>query len=86
MAGGVNRQTNQSYYLYNNVVYWTMSPCHFYSSGNSAFVFSIYSGGTFGNWGVSDTNGVRPVINLAYDVEITGTGTSSDPFTVVGAE
>ena len=29
--------------------------------------------------------GVRPVINLRSDVQLTGTGTTGDPFKVVGA-
>lgn len=29
--------------------------------------------------------GVRPVINLASDVKVTGSGTSTDPYVVVGA-
>ena len=38
-----------------------------------------------GHSSVSSTSGVRPVINLRSDVEITGSGTTSDPFKVVGA-
>ena len=30
--------------------------------------------------------GVRPVINLRADVQITGSGTTTDPYKVVGAE
>ena len=30
--------------------------------------------------------GVRPVINLKADVQLTGTGTANDPYVVVGAE
>ena len=32
-----------------------------------------------------DTSGVRPVINLKSDVQLTGSGTTTDPFKVVGA-
>ena len=42
--------------------------------------------GVLGNSGVSYTGGVRPVINLVHDLEIIGSGTSSDPFVVKGAE
>ena len=35
--------------------------------------------------GVSSSAGVRPVINLRADVSLTGSGTTSDPFKVVGA-
>ena len=29
--------------------------------------------------------GIRPVINIRADIELTGSGTTSDPFKVVGA-
>ena len=87
-AGGVVGSNNTSYYLYNNAYYWTMSPYAFTSSSRSAHVFVVYSNGTHGDLDydyVDDTYGVRPVINLRSDVQITGTGSTSDPFKVVGA-
>ena len=35
--------------------------------------------------GTTSTLGVRPVINIKADTQITGSGTSTDPFKVVGA-
>ena len=85
MAGGVYGQNNGSYYLYTGQHYWTMSPRYF--GGSIAHVFYVASTGYLGNASVNWTyGGVRPVINLAHDVEITGSGTSDDPFVVVGAE
>ena len=82
MAGGVYGQTNQSYYLYTNQVYWTMSPYYFNASSSYAFVLTVTSDGNLNyNW-VDSTFGVRPVINLSADVKVTGSGTSSDPFVV----
>ena len=73
-------------YLYTNQTYWTMSPYHSYPD---AGVFAIHNSGKFDNdsFGSYVTNslGVRPVINLRSDVQITGSGTSIDPFIVVGA-
>ena len=51
-----------------------------------ANVFYVWSNGSFSHANVASMYGVRPVINLAHDVEITGSGTSSDPFVVKGAE
>ena len=82
-AGGVDNQSNSSYYLYNNAYYWTMSP--YYFDFGYALVFNVYSSGDLGYDWVYGTNGVRPVINLRADVQITGSGTTSGPFAVVGA-
>ena len=84
MAGGVWVQNNQKYYLYTEQEYWSMSP-YLYPQAN---VVIVHSNGDLNGvsgvyWGEP---GVRPVINLAYDVEISGSGTSSDPYVVVGAE
>ena len=63
-----------------------MSPSSF--DGNYAVVFYVaLSGflyaGTVVTW---NSPGVRPVINLRADVQLTGTGSQNDPFKVVGAE
>ncbi len=83
MAGGVYSVDNQSYYLYNGQIYWTLSPCIF-SSGGSAHVFVVGSDGYFNDYSVTSAYGVRPVINLRSDIELTGIGTMSDPYVVVG--
>ena len=77
-AGGVSGKANQSYYLYNNQYYWTMSPSHY----STARVFVVYSNGDLDYWSVNAARGVRPVINLKADVTITGEGTSSNPYKV----
>ena len=84
-AGGVYGTANQSYYLYTNSVYWTMSPYYFYATVGYAFVFYVFSRGGLGDWNVDYASGVRPVINLKADVQLSGSGTSTDPYTVVGA-
>ena len=84
-AGGKGGSNNTSYYLYTEQNYWTMSPFYFDSAGY-ANVFIVNSNGSFAAPSVRNAFGMRPVINLAHDVEITGSGTSSDPFVVKGAE
>ena len=50
-----------------------------------AIVFAVDSAGIL-NWGsVSGSIGIRPVINIRADVQLTGTGSQNDPFVVVGA-
>ena len=83
MAGGVYGQTNQSYYLYTNSAYWTMSPYLFNASFSFAFVFIVNSSGYLNGSNVSNTIGVRPVINLSADVTAkSGNGTSSTPYEI----
>ena len=59
-----------------------MSPFKFDLS--SAFVFCVFDGYLGSGW-LGEPSGVRPVINLCADAQITGTGTVDDPFKVVGA-
>ena len=84
LTGITWNNANTESYLYTGQTYWTMSP--YYYSGN-ALVFYVYSDGHLNSdslisWPVP---GVRPVINLRADVSLTGSGTTSDPFKVVGA-
>ena len=66
-----------------------MSPTYF--DNGYARVFFVNLNGSFNysgilsGWNVSSVYGVRPVINIKADTQITGSGTSTDPFTVVGA-
>ena len=75
---------NTGSYLYTGQTYWTMSPYSFERSGG-AFVSILNDNGFIFYTGVRGTVGARPVINIRSDVEITGSGTTSDPFVVVGA-
>ena len=78
-AGGVYGKNNTSYYLYTGQNYWTMSPC---SYSGSASVFLAGMGGYLTFSSVKSTSGIRPVINLKADVQLTGSGTSTDPYVV----
>ena len=76
---------NKNNYLYTGENYWTISPYN-YTNSNGNCVAIIYIGGSIGNYMIINNDaGIRPVINLRSDVEITGSGTTSDPFKVVGA-
>ena len=80
-AGGVYGSSSRGYYLYTNSAYWTMSPCVF--NGSDAVVFNVYSSfGTLSSNRVTSAYGVRPVLNLKADVQLTGSGSASDPFVV----
>ena len=82
-AGGVYFVSNTSYYLYNNANYWTMSPYFFYYG--YAYMFYVGSIGRLHHYTVDDAYGVRPVINIRADIQLTGTGSQDNPLKVVGA-
>ena len=72
-------------YLYTGQDYWTMTPLYFNTYNTyPARVFFVYSLGNLNPPSLLTTYGVRPVLNLDANVEITGSGTSTDPYTVVG--
>lgn len=73
----------RSSYLNTGAYYWTMSPSRIH--GGYALVLFIYYGDNPDTGWASSTYGVRPVINLRADVQLTGSGMVSDPFKVVGA-
>ena len=92
LAGGGPNVWDYNYYLYTGQNYWTMSPDSYDSySSYGASVFLVYNddylgaGPTLLGQFVNSSFGVRPVINLRSDVQITGTGSQTDPFVVVGA-
>ena len=80
-AGGKYNTNNSGYYLYTGNAYWTMSPYYFY--GSNAYVLLMYSMGFLSNYGVNNTSGVRPVINLSADTTIkSGNGTISSHYEI----
>ena len=87
-AGGVYGTNNTSFYLYTGLNYWTMTPYEMEVSGSvfsrSYAAKNMYVGSSLNNNVVSNSYGVRPVINIKGDIQISsGTGTSSDPYVVV---
>lgn len=82
LAGMVNMISNNKAYTYKGFSYWTGSPSSFTS--NKAYVAYITASGALNSQSVDTTANVVPVINIkpsALD-NITGSGTSTDPFVV----
>ena len=83
LAGARNGYVNKLYYPFSGYTYWTMSPLIFYSNGTAAYEFYLNSDGVASNNWVTNTYGVRPVINLNANVEISGgIGTQNEPFVI----
>ena len=83
LAGARNEYVNKLYYPFSGYTYWTMSPGNFDSGSATAHEFGLSSDGVANNTWVASAYGVRPVINLRSDVQISGgIGTQNEPFVV----
>ncbi len=84
MAGGVYNTSNTNYYLYNGQYQWSLSPGYFDPFYSTASAWFVYPSGSLRPWnGVINSFGVRPVINLGADTQITkGDGTALNPYVV----
>ena len=93
MAGGLYGNLNSNYYLNTGKEYWTMTPYILLTSVDGlergAYVFLVWNHGGLSQDYVTveyTSGGVRPVLNLSADVKLIGTGTSTDPYRIEGAE
>ena len=78
---GATTSSNNTYYLYIDDYYWTMSPGRF--DGSVAYEWAVGSYGDLYSDFVDNYFGVRPVANLQSGVEITGgDGTSGNPYII----
>ena len=81
-AGSIAYTYNRSTYLQENTGttwWWSLSPSYF--NGSFAFVWGVCSG--FLGYNVVDHNyGLRPVISLISSTNVTGDGTSENPYVV----
>ena len=82
LAGGHHGLKNEDYYLRTNNYYFTMTPTLFLAESAFAYVFYVDPAGELYQWHlVTDSYGVRAVINLRSDVLISkGDGTVENPF------
>ena len=83
LAGMDQEHVNKLSWIYSSQHFWTMSPAYFRASDGNNREWNISSSGYLGASWTSNSFGIRPVINLKADVEISGgTGTSNDPFVI----
>ena len=82
-AGGYAVKNNNSYYLYNNTNYFTMSPAGLSSSDSNYRIWHVNSLGYLGNPYAAHSDCVRPLINLTASTQTSsGDGTKENPFVV----
>ena len=80
-AGGNWQQTNWNFFLQTEELYWTMSPS--FLGAGYVRVFLIYPNSSITNSMPNESYGIRPVINLKADVQLTGSGTKTNPYRIV---
>ena len=80
VVGGAHGKMNPNGYLQTNTTFWSMSPNRGFA-GVSVWV-TINNGRLFSN-NNNDVYGIRPVINLNYNVQVTGVGSATRPFRVI---
>ena len=81
-AGSIAYTYNRSTYLQENTGttwWWSLSPNRFY--GRDAYVWDVSSGHLSNDY-VGYGNGLRPVISLISSTNVTGDGTSENPYVV----
>ena len=85
LSGYADGYINKSTYTYSTLTYWTLSPSFFNVTDTSAREFDLYSVGyPNGSNYVTYGFGVRAVINLSSDAQISGgIGTSNSPYEIV---
>ena len=83
LSGYADGYINKSAYTYSTNTYWTLSPSYFFVTGTAAYDFLLSSAG-YGslNW-VTTGSGVRAVINLSSEAQISGgIGTANSPYEI----
>lgn len=86
-AGGKFVTSNTNFFLYNSNIsnyYWTISPAYYDPNLQNANVFIMSSDGTLTDWSsglLTNNFGIRPVITINGNLEMSGDGTKSNPFT-----
>ena len=83
LSGYATNSLNKSAYTYSSYTYWTMSPRTFNNGNLASSIFILSSDDvSFNGWG-NNNLGVRGVINLKGDAQISGgIGTSNDPYII----
>ncbi len=78
MAGASAGQGNNSFYLYTNRSYWTMSPANV--GPEHAYGLYVHSSGSLYNVHPGNEFGIRPVIAVSGTTYVNGSGTWDDPY------
>ena len=84
LSGYADGYINKSAYTYSTNTYWTLSPSYFGTGALAALGFGLLSVGYLdGHRWVANSIGVRAVINLSSEAQISGgIGTANSPYEI----
>ena len=84
LSGYADGYINKSAYTYSTNTYWTLSPSYFDAGALAAYGFALHSEGYLsGHQWVASSHGVRAVINLSSEAQISGgIGTANSPYEI----
>ena len=80
IAGGVYGVNNYNYYLYNGETFFTMTGADYFNY--IANLFIVTNTGAISTAPTTNLHGIRPVINIASTVTVSGAGTIDNPYTI----
>lgn len=86
-AGGAYLKSNSTIFLNDfggNYIWWTLSPAYYDSNQSKVGAFAVLADGSISDWidtnTITNAEAIRPVITVDGNREVTGLGTSSDPY------
>lgn len=79
-AGGLYNTPNYNYYLYNGENFFTMTGAEFYNY--NSYLFIVTNTGAINKAPTNYVYGIRPVINLAANLTVSGAGTQTNPYII----
>ena len=86
-AGGAYLKGNSSVFLNDfggSSIWWTLSPAYYDSNQSKVGVFAVLTDSSISDWidtnTITNAEAIRPVITVDGNKEVTGSGTSSDPY------
>ena len=86
LAGAYKKNSNTSYFLYNDAItdsWWTLSGSQILESNNVVDAISVNKDGSLNyEKKISTTMGIRPVISFDVNTTVIGSGTQDDPYII----
>lgn len=86
-AGGAFRKSDTSIFINDfgaSVGWWTLSPAYYDSNLSTVGLFMVPANGAITDWPngstIANSYAIRPVITVNGNLQVSGTGTSSDPY------
>ncbi len=79
-AGGLSGVNNETYYLNNGTIFYTLTPSEY--SPRDPQMIAVTDSGAINTISAKEEHAIRPVLNLANTTVVTGAGTESNPYII----